>query len=335
MDIHLFDKLQEQGLVSPTSAEKVRIISANKLFSLHWELKTLLYLGVLLLSGGLGILIYKNIDTIGHQAILALIALISAGCFAYCIRQKLPFSWNKVSAPNGFFDYVLLLGCLTFISFITYLQVMYNVFGTRYGAATFFPMIVLMLSAYYFDHLGILSMAITNFAAWLGLTVTPVQLFYANEFFATNRLIYTGVLLGGLLVFIAYMGDQKNLKKHFAFTYSNFGVHIFMIACLAGLMQEGFQDRYEESKGGGYLLWFLLLAVVTVFCYMQALKKHSLYFVLIVTLYGYVGLSYVVLRVLIKIDNVGAFYAGLIYFIASGIAAVMFLVNINKRIKKA
>jgi hypothetical protein len=334
MNIHLFEKLQNEGLVSPTSTEKVRIISANSLFSLHWELKTLLYLGVLLLSGGLGILIYKNIDTIGHQAILAFIALISVGCFAYCLRQKLPFSWNRVPAPNGFFDYVLLLGCLTFISFITYLQVKYNVFGTRYGAATFFPMVVLLLSAYYFDHLGILSMAITNFAAWLGLTVTPVQLFYANDFFLTNRLIYTGIFIGALLVFIAYMGDQKNLKKHFAYTYSNFGVHIFMIACLAGLMGDGLGDRYEQANGG-YLLWFVLLGVVTVFCYQQALKKRSLYFLLIITLYGYIGLSYVVLRILVAMDNIGAFYLGMMYFIASGVAAVMFLVNINKRIKKA
>jgi hypothetical protein len=34
-------------------------------------------------------------------------------------------------------------------------------------------------------------------------------------------------------------------------------------------------------------------------------------------------------------DNIGAFYAGMMYFIASGVGAVMFLVNINKRIKKA
>jgi hypothetical protein len=334
MNIHLFEKLQSEGLISPDSTEKVRVISDNKLFSLHWELKTILYLGVLLLSGGLGILIYKNIDTIGHQAILAFIALISAGCFAYCIKQKLPFSWNRVAAPNGFFDYVLLLGCLTFITFITYLQVKYNVFGTRYGMAAFFPMIVLMLSAYYFDHIGILSMAITNFAAWLGLTVTPLQFFYANDFFDNPRLHYTGVLLGGLLVFIAYIGDQKNLKKHFAFTYSNFGVHIFMIACLVGLMSDGWDHRYEEGNHGGFLLWFLLLAVVTVFCYKQALKKNSLYFMLIITLYGYIGLSYVVVRGLIATDNESGFYLGMMYFMASGVGAVLFLININKRIKK-
>lgn len=335
MDIHLFERLQKDGLVSPEAAEKVRVQSANKLFSLHWELKTILYLGVLLLSGGLGVLIYKNIDTIGHQAILALIALICAGCFAYCFKKKAPFSWGKVKAPNGFFDYVLLLGCLTFITFITYLQVQYNVFGLRYGLATFFPMLVLLFSAYYFDHLGILSMAVTNLTAWLGLTVTPFRLFYEmGDFFLTPRLIYTGLILGAGLIFVAYMSDKLDRKKHFAFTYSNFGVHILMIACLTGLMWSGIGFNGGDDNGG-YLVWFLFLIGAVAFCYAQALKKKSFYFLLMVVLYGYVGLSYVVIKALIQIDSIGAFYAGLMYFIGSGIGAVIFLVNVNKRIKKA
>lgn len=332
MDIHLFEKLQQEGLISPDSTEKVRVLSRNKLFSLHWELKTILYLGVLLLSGGLGILIYKNIDTIGHQAILAMIALVCAGCFFYCFKQKLPFSWNRVAAPNGFFDYVLLLGCLTFLTFITYLQIQYNVFGTRYGAATFFPMLVLLFSAYYFDHLGILSMAITNFAAWLGLTVTPMRLLSGNDF-ASQRIIYTGIFVGLLLVFVAYMGDRLDRKKHFAFTYSNFGVHVFMIACLAGLMGGGLGSSYEPDNS--YMLWFLLLAGATAFFYTQALKKRSFYFLLIVALYGYVGVSYVVVRLLVAANSIEAFYAGLLYFIGSGIGAVIFLMNTSRKLKKA
>ena len=79
------------------------------LFSLHWELKTILYLGVLLLSGGLGILIYENIDSISHQAILAAIALISAGSFYYCYKQSVAFSWEKVKSPTPLYDYLLLL----------------------------------------------------------------------------------------------------------------------------------------------------------------------------------------------------------------------------------
>jgi len=335
MNIHLFEKLQKEGQISPASAEKLQELSANKLYSLHWELKTILYLGVLLLSGGLGILIYKNIDTIGHQVIIAIIALICGLSFAYCTRKRLAFSWQKVPAPNGFFDYILLLGCLTFITFITYLQVQYNVFGTRYGLATFFPMLVLLFSAYYYDHVGILSMAITNFAAWLGLTVTPLQLFSTNDFFVTTRLIYTGIFLGALLVAIAMISEKQDRKKHFAFTFANFGVHIFMIACLYGLMQGGLETRYYDGNKGAFLFWFAIMAAALVFCYKEALKRGSFYFLMILALYAYVAISYVVLKGLIAMDNIGALYLGLMYFIGSGIGFVVFLVKINKRLKKA
>ncbi len=62
MDIPIFDKLYREGLITESSLQKVKAVEQTRLFSLHWELKTLLYLGVVLLSGGLGILVYKNID---------------------------------------------------------------------------------------------------------------------------------------------------------------------------------------------------------------------------------------------------------------------------------
>src|SRR6188768_686875 len=170
MDINLLNQLHAEGIISDSSFTKARLAGEKKLFPVQWELKTILYLGILLLTSGLGILVYKNIDTIGHQAILLFIALICAGSFVYCNKNKEPFATSRVASPNALFDYVLLLGCSMFIIFIAYLQYQYNVFGDRYGLATFFPMVVLFLSAYYFDHLGILSMAITSFGAWLGIT---------------------------------------------------------------------------------------------------------------------------------------------------------------------
>ncbi|HYH14359.1 MAG TPA: DUF2157 domain-containing protein, partial [Flavisolibacter sp.] len=129
MDPSTFEKLYTEGLISENSFQTIRARISTQLFSVHYELKTILYLGVLLLSTGLGILIYKNIDTIGHQVVICLIMLISAGSFTYCLKRKRPFSWNKVEAPNPFFDYVLLLGCLTFITLVGYTQVQYTIFG--------------------------------------------------------------------------------------------------------------------------------------------------------------------------------------------------------------
>ena len=76
-----YKTLHAEGLLSDASFDKLKLKPTPSLFSVYWEIKTLLYLGVLLLTSGLGLLIYENIDTIGHQFVLLLIALISGGCF--------------------------------------------------------------------------------------------------------------------------------------------------------------------------------------------------------------------------------------------------------------
>lgn len=324
MDPHLFKKLHAEGLITDDALQKVTTLEEHRLFSLHWELKTILYLGVVLLSGGLGILIYKNIDTIGHQAILAFIAAICAGCFTYCLRNKAPFSPLKVPAPNTAFDYILLLGCLTFVTFIGYLQFAYTVFGTAYGLATFIPMVVLFFSAYYFDHLGVLSLAITNLAAWAGIAVTPLRILRDNAF-EDSRLIYTGLVLGLLLVLLGLTSVRRNFKSHFEFTYTNFGLHLLFIAALAG----------QFTQYRVYGLWFLGVVGIAYYFYRYAMKQRSFYIFLVLTFYTYISLSYMIVRLLaaMALQDAGPLYLGFVYFIFSAFVLIKVLIIFNRKMK--
>ncbi len=326
MDLSIFKKLREEGLISADSLQRVALAEEKRFFSLHWELKTLLYLGVTLLSTGLGILVYKNIDSIGHTAVLLFIAAVSAGCWWYCLQKRAPFSVGKVPAPNSFFDYILLLGCLTFITFIGYIQYQYSFFGTAYGLATFIPMVVLFAGAYFFDHLGVLSLAITNLTAWVGITLTPLRIWQENDF-DNMRLVWTGIALGVLLLVLGVLSEKRDYKRHFEFTYSNFGTHLLFVSGLAGLF---ILDNL-------YLGWFLLLVAAAWYCYREAIKRKSFYFVLILTLYMYIALSTVVLRLLWALtrhsDTIGAVYLAFIYFILSAIALIRILMTQNHKLK--
>ena len=122
MHEQILRNLLQQELIAPEDAEKIALFEAKKSFSLHWELKTLLYLGVLLLNIGLGFLIYENIDTIGHAVLIALIGAVSAVCFWYAVRHRRPFSKDEVESPTPYYDYILLLGCLTFLMMEGYWQ---------------------------------------------------------------------------------------------------------------------------------------------------------------------------------------------------------------------
>ena len=323
MDTTGFENSYEVAVINKDILAKIRKQENGNLISVHWELKIIFYLGVSLLTTGLGIMVYKNIDTIGHQAIVAFIALLSASSFFYCYKTKAPFSFQKVEAPNQIFDYALLLGCLSFVSLIAYLQFEYTLFGNRFGLASFIPLLVLFFSAYYFDHLGILSLAITNLAAWAGITVTPTRILKDNDF-NSDSIIYTGILLGILLVVASIASKKLKVKAHFEFTYSNFGTHVLFISCLAAMF------NFEKT----YLLWFLLLLGICAFYYIKALSEKSFYYMLLLTFYGYIGLSYVVIRLMFSLgDDIGSIYLAFLYFIASALGMIAFLISMNKKLK--
>ncbi len=312
--------LLQQEIISPEEAEKITLFESKKPFSLHWELKSLLYLGVLLLNIGLGFLIYENIDTIGHVVIIVLIGVISTACFWYAVRHRKPFSKEEIKSPTPYYDYILLLGCLSFLIMEGYLQYQYQVFGTRYGLATFIPMVLFFALAYWLDNRGVLSLGITALATWLGLTVTPQDLLSNNDF-SSSAIVHTGVFLGVLLTVVPFLSERWGLKKHFSLTYLNFGVHILMISTLAGMM------ALEQS-----LLYFPLLCVVVGFYLWYARTRSSLYFLTVAVLYGYIGLTYMLI---IHTESLNLFYSFyLFYFMLSCAGVIIFLTNYKKFIKK-
>jgi hypothetical protein len=312
----ILETLAEEAFISQEQVSTIREYENKRPFSLHWELKTILYLGVVLLNTGLGLLIYLNIDTIGHQAVIALIAALCAACFWYADKNKAPITIYRAESPSPYFDYIVLLGCFTFLILEGYLQYQYQIFGQRYGLATFIPMVLFFFVAYYFDHKGILSMAIAALASWLGIAVTPLDIFESNDF-ASARVIYTGIVLGTILCGASFFLAEKNIKKHFSFIYLNFGANILFISCIAGLMT--LANPFFFSG---------LLAVITVSAIYYAKRESSFYFLVMAVLYAYWGVSYLIFQI-------EAFRSGAIfwYFIISCAGVLFFLIDYKKILK--
>ena len=324
MDEALLRKLHSDGLISDATVDKTKNFYSQRPVSLYWELSTILYLGVLLLSGGLAVLIYKNINSIGHLFILLLMALLSAAGYFYCIKNHKGFSVSKVPAPNVFFSYALLLSCLLLGTMVGYAEYQYQLFGGRYGLASFIPMLVFFFCAYYFDHLGVLSLAIVNMGAWLGFTVTPWKLLNEISFF-DPRYFFTGLFLAVVLTVAAKLSRTRNIKSHFAFTYENFGLHVCYISAIAGMCW------FEEI----YLLWFAGLLAISYYYFRSAVVQSSFYIFLCIILYLYIAFGYVVVTILDRHFplDIGLAYIAIIYFIVSALLAIWLLIRVNRKLK--
>lgn len=313
--MNVTDQLISDGILDQEQAQSITNFERDKPMSVHWELKTILYLGILLFMAGLGILVYLNIDTIGHTAIIAAISLGCATCFYYGFKHRKPYTNEEIKYDSPLFDYVVLLGCLLFGVLIGYMQYQYTVFGTHYGIATLFPALVFLGAAYVFDHKGILSLGITGFAAWAGISVTPMHLLENNDFSSTD-IIWTAIVVGGILAGFSKVADLKDVKKHFGFTYNNFAANILFISLLAGLFEDGYMS----------FVYFLLISALVFYYIRYAIAEKSFLFLLLSVIYGYIALTYTFFSLLIEIGNELSFMLGLFYIIASCAAIVLFFI---------
>lgn len=314
----ILQSLQEKNIITAEQSTVIAEYENTKPFSIHYELRTLLYLGITLFTGGLGILIYQNIDTIGHGVIVGLISLITLGCFGFAYLKRSPFSWGEVKSQSQFADFALLLGCMMFLVLEGYLQFQYNLFGTKYGLVTILPAIVFILAAYYFDHRGVLSMGLTALASWVGVSIAPLSVLSQNDFSAPNFLL-TAIALGLVLSLVGLVSEYKNLKKHFSFTYLLLGSNLTLIATMIGMFSHAH--------------WYVYTLIALALCvglFQYARKTQSYIFLLMGVIYGYIAFTYLLFKILELINSETLWLLAMYYFLLSGVGVVMFLINIKK-----
>lgn len=311
-------KLFEKNLITEAQFKKIELITSGKIVSVFYELRTLLYLGVLMFTSGAGVLIYHNVGDLGHLISIILLTLIMIGCFWYAINHGQNYSNERVESPSAYFDYLLLLGCLLFISIQGYIQYQYDAFSGLMEWNTLITAIFYFYVAYRYDHLGILSLAITAFASFWGLKIS-VPKWQQGDFFDGSDLHITALIFSATLTIIVFYLDHKSIKKHFTFTYLNFCFLIFFAGALSGIFIDSDFDL---------LFVFLIYAACTMAWYLSRTKKSFL-FLLYAFVAGYVATTYLFGKFIFE-DEPALWYH---YFLIS-CGGVIYLIIRYKRLFK-
>src|SRR5258708_1291800 len=142
--------LFERGFITEDQYSRIETITSGKVVSVFYELRTLLYLSVLLLSGGTGLLIYQNIGDLGHLLSIIALILLTIACFGYILKFGGRYSNSTVTGPNPYFDYVVLLTALLFISVLGYLQFQFAILDENLGLGTLIASALFFYIAYRF-----------------------------------------------------------------------------------------------------------------------------------------------------------------------------------------
>lgn len=320
--------LLQKNLITQDQYQEISSYRNLNIFSLNAELKLFLYLSVLLFTSGIGILIYNNIDTIGHIAILSLLLIVIGVCFYYCFKNSKGFQKQETTFEHPVLEYLVLAASILTCIFIGYLQFQYKPFGTNYGIATLIPTVVSFFCAYYFDNKSVLTIAITGLAAYIGLSVTPQDLLNNSNFYQDQTLSYSAIILGVLLILWTIYSSRIQLKLHFNIIYLTFALHIISIATISSLL-EYFED-------GIWFLFLIVLAASSLYFYKisHELKAISLYVFMII--YAYIGLNIFFIRIMenINFSDVWVLFIMIlpVYFIGSIIMFIKLIKTFNKEI---
>ena len=320
-------KLFDKNLITENQFKEIKAYRALHIFSLNTELKLFLYLSVLLFTSGIGILIYENIDTIGHIAILSLLLIVIAVCFYYCFKNSRGFQKSETSFEHPVLEYLVLAGNILTCIFIGYLQFQYKPFGEHYGLATLVPTIISFFCAYYFDNKSVLTIGVTGLAAYVGLSVAPQDLLNNNDFYASQNLSYSAVMLGVLLILWTIYSNRISLKTHFNLIFLTFALHIISIAAISNL------TNYDTMT---WIIFAVIMASSIYYFYKASYDNKSMSLYVFMIVYGYIGANMFLFRIFENVDFSAIwelfFFLLPAYFIGSIVLFIKLIKKFNKEI---
>ncbi len=302
------DLWKEQGAISTEQQAHLASLSREEPLSLSLELNLLLYAGVVAFVAGLGWTISTWSQQLGDVLILTILSIILAASFWYCFSRAPAWSAAETAAPSPIFDYVLYLGSLVWCIELAYLENRFHVLSGQWDLYLLATALLFFFLAYRFDNRFVLSLALSSLAGWFGLTISHWPS-HQDAAYRRYALLYSiSIGIGGAIL------QRLKLKPHFFTTYLNVAANVLFWAIIFGV----FDSR-------GYGLWFFGLLIACAASLAWGLNRRQFAFVAYAAVYGYIGVSWMLLR------NASDSTFILAYFVLTAIAMIVMLTQVARR----
>jgi hypothetical protein len=164
-------KLRDDGAIDDVTAARLIAVERREVVSIYPELRLLTWVGVMLISWGVGLFISKHLDDIGPLAIAAGIGIAAMACYAWSLFKR-----HREAALVD--DYVLLLAALLASADVGYIEHHYHLLGASWSRHFLFLALLHAVTAYFFNSRLVLSLSVTSLAAWLGIERRTADLIF-------------------------------------------------------------------------------------------------------------------------------------------------------------
>jgi len=310
-------ELVRDGVLPPRRAAPLLASARGELVSLRGELRALLGLGVVLVTSGVGLFLKQHHEALGPGVIALLLTLAAAACLVAVVRRSPPFGWQRVPEPDWIVDGLLLLAIGLLGADLAWIEWQFTPLGAHWAWHLLLMSAATAALAVRFDSIAAWSLALSTFAAWRGVAVSPTAQNLERALFRGE-----GALRWNLLVCAAVFAaagwalDRFDRKRHFEPATTFLAALAAGVALASGLGEASF-----------WPLWAVGLAALGFGVARLAFARRRLALFALGGLAAYVGVT----RFLFEIP--GWYGLGCFWFALTSVGAVVLLVVVHRRFR--
>jgi len=181
---------RDDGVLTPPTAVRLIAMQRREIFSLFAEIRTLAWIGAMLVAGGVSVLISNHIKDIGALTIAIVLAVAATGCYAWAWMhrdRRSPID-HRTSLID---DSILLLGGMLVSADAGWISTQWHIDGAR---TLLFLAIFHAVGAYRFESRTLLSLSIGALAGWLGIERKLEIIFSSNIDLAIRTFVCAAIL---------------------------------------------------------------------------------------------------------------------------------------------
>lgn len=307
--------LRAEGLIDDATAAAALARERRDVFSLHTEVRALLYAGVLLVMAGVGTVLARHLDRIGPLAIVLGIAVTAAVCAVPAVRARLAGRPPSVAG-----DYLLLLAALLAAADVGYAEHAFGLLGPLWPWHLLLLALAHAVVAYAFASPLVLAASLAALAGWFGVGMTPgAGLAEALQVSHSTPALGARALACAAVIALWHQLDHR-LQPHTRFgeVFEHFGGNLAFWGTIAWCLE------WPWLAAG-----LPLLAALTVFAVRRGLATGRESYLVYGVVYGAIGLCVVVIP---RLDDL-ALSLFFLLVVVSGAAAA--LLQLRRRLRES
>jgi hypothetical protein len=302
--------LEAAGQLDAAAAARLRAIERREIFSVYPEVRALSWGGVMLIVGGVGVLVGKNLDRIGPLALACAIALAATACYGYA-------AWRRRSATRSLVDdYVLLLGALLLSADLGYVESQLHLLDQGWPRHLLILAVVHGIGAYVFASRALLALSISALAAWFGIeqrTDAVVDSLFMHQTVTAIR----AYACAAVVVAWRLIDGRVNPSRELEPVFDHFAANLALLGALVLTFD-------NTTRSAGTLLTLVVAAAVVAY----GMRRGSEAFILYAYVYAVIAVD------VFAVDQIRSITPALLYLVVSTVAAIVGLFVLHARYKR-